>query len=810
MIEFGVHYLGDVFEIGYKVKGGAILKDVRVALEGPTGPRLPRVEGSRAEGDRVFLTVSKALAPTAGEYLVEFLNKFVDGSERSIEGRFEIVECTEVRSEVIEKSEEIIELGDLFVDVEEAAKFEPLGHPGFKPPKPKVALHVELGSAEELHDVWASKDDRYTKGIAIEPKHNGFRALTEKKGSKVKIWTEGTEGTDRSGAMPNYITDILKDIDDDFVLDCSMGIERNGKLLPRVKLATLLSKKPKLEDGDVVVFFIFDIPYWKDDLTTVPFEKRRKGHLEDFFRRYLRSENGFQLSPIKYAHNEGDLKKAVAWASKELGGTSEGCVAKILDSPYSTKGGTDDWSKTKTVAELKVQVIERNSTKANYWNYDIGLLPSANYVGKKEDSLVPLGATLNTTIKANPGDILTIHLQELIPKLNEEGKVIDYGIIAAVVDDIDTARTKPYTTAVAESITARCGGVLQKQLTSPEVSTPTFGPGALDAFPRAICVECKSYKGGRCTDPEGEHYGQTPSDTPACGKFRRRGVEVKAEEIFKFVVRRGGKWCVAHSGNHRPGATIKCFPTKEEALAMHSAIMMHKEEKEALEFDVQIPSPAYPIPIPSSLAFAVPFESIEKQGGRSRFDVKVGDKGRFIIQTHSTSLEEEDIDAFKGVGNYDQWLAACKKQKGENAHEDWRIDVGKDYWIGFESAHPGGLDAGSPLVGKKKGDKTLVMSFKLHGRDFDWMDKVGVNKPYIAEPGKTPEEGYQPGAAPTRYGVLFQIDKGKIEFTKADPHAIEFVITGTERIPEGVWQLNAVPFRRGERTWQLSFVREAE
>lgn len=455
----------------------------------------------------------------------------------------------------------------------------------------------------------------------------------------------------------------------------------------------------------------------------------------------------------------------------------------------------------------------------------------------------------------------------------------------------------------------------KQYLTSPDISTPTFGGGAIDAVPRAICAECKSYEDGECTLTEGGFGGERPSDTPACAEFRRRGVEIeKEEEIFKFVVRRGGKWCVAHSSNHKPGATIKCFDRKEEALAMHSAIMMHKQEqvektynidprfkprgsaaalrddyrilaahysqlcqgqtvtahrdrkgevklegesgKRAIvqlaakvaevlierdaiqfhppyknkhsqeyfervsrrlrskgvklpiskEFDVQIPDPSQPIGISEGLASCFAEDQFEKQAGRSRFDVKVGDKGRFVVQSHIRGLDEDEVDKLRGIRTYDQWVSTLKGFKGANDHNDWRIAIdGKDYWIGFQSSHPGKIGSENPIL--DPGDKKMqAFGFKPHGKDFAWMNRVGVRKPYIAEPGEEGEP-YEPGATPHTYGALFRIDRGKIEITKAGPHAIEFILSGTKLIPSGIWQLNAIPRGRGEeRFWLLSCI----
>jgi len=49
--------------------------------------------------------------------------------------------------------------------------------------------------------------------------------------------------------------------------------------------------------------------------------------------------------------------------------------------------------------------------------------------------------------------------------------------------------------------------------------------------------------------------------------------------INKRVERRGNKWCVVHCTGPDAGKAIKCFPTKEQAMAMHRAIQVNKQAK---------------------------------------------------------------------------------------------------------------------------------------------------------------------------------------------------------------------------------------
>jgi len=56
-------------------------------------------------------------------------------------------------------------------------------------------------------------------------------------------------------------------------------------------------------------------------------------------------------------------------------------------------------------------------------------------------------------------------------------------------------------------------------------------------------------------------------------------IDKALEIISKRVERRGNKWCVVHCTGPDAGKAIKCFPTKEEAMAMHRAIQVNKQGK---------------------------------------------------------------------------------------------------------------------------------------------------------------------------------------------------------------------------------------
>ena len=59
-----------------------------------------------------------------------------------------------------------------------------------------------------------------------------------------------------------------------------------------------------------------------------------------------------------------------------------------------------------------------------------------------------------------------------------------------------------------------------------------------------------------------------------------KGIDLSTiDTLQKKVAKRGNEWCVFHGSGPREGKVIKCFPTKEKALAMHRAIMAEKQRR---------------------------------------------------------------------------------------------------------------------------------------------------------------------------------------------------------------------------------------
>ncbi|NVM21424.1 MAG: DNA adenine methylase [Desulfobacterales bacterium] len=334
----------------------------------------------------------------------------------------------------------------------------PLGD--FDPPKPTMSGLTEAFEVEEIWN-WAKG-----RSLVAEPKLNGFRVIICKGGDTVRILTEAKEN--RADNWPS-ITDEIRKIPGDFMLDCSMGIERKGIPLPRIKLMTLMAKKPELEEGDIIVCTVFDLPYWKEDLHEKPFKERRK-LLEEFYSKHLKASPHFDISKSVSVKDKDDLRSKFKQFAKLP--QSEGVVVKDIESTWPTTGRADGWAKLKVEAEIKVMVIERHSVKGGKFNYTCGVLKGdsefTNIIRVGDMELVNLGKSYNTELRANPGNILTIGVEEIIPR----DTVLDW--LGPRVIDIDKDRKEPYFANQVVDM-ARRANILQKAERQEEGAAGEFG-----------------------------------------------------------------------------------------------------------------------------------------------------------------------------------------------------------------------------------------------------------------------------------------------------------------------------------------------
>lgn len=689
-------------------------------------------------------------------------------------------------------------------------------------PKPAMAGLTEAFSVEELKD-WAKG-----RKLVAEPKLNGFRVVIAKAGDRFKIMTESRQ--DRSSRYPALSEDIKK-IPDDFMLDCSMGIERGGHPLPRIKLMTLMADEPELQDNDVIVCTAFDLPFWKIDLHEQPFEERRK-RLEAFYNKYLKGSEHFDISTsIKVSSLDALKRKFKQFAKLPQ---SEGVVVKDIKSKWSLTGSEPGWAKLKVEAEVKVQVIERQSVSGGRHIYLCGVLKgSSDYENTRESGgheLVVLGKTFSTKVSASPGDILTVGVEEIIP---QDTKLVWLG---PRVLDKDLDRSTPYMAAQIVDV-ARKANILQKaafnceclecghtmesawhcdEVRCPECGGPMRrlerpGPGAVRKIHKPGIYLVKPHgeklikgekkavvKPKRLPD---DYVGKQiflVEDKVVHGIIKLREEEPVDQEGFKEL---GDKHLITAEEARRWGFD------KAKKLYVYSTEVVERYE------------PPYGYDPPAGVQTIIRDVHVEKQEGTigeaGNVDFSEGDKGTGILQAHIMGIEEDKVEGLRKASG--RLLVAradpakleseLKKLVGEQAvHIDMRLrPSGKSYWEGGEIM-VGNISGLSKLKKLAQQNKKLRFGWKV-GRKQDgkqtqivrgplsWME-AGKRRVGIFEPGEV-------GATANKYAALVNIDSFNWELYSSDEHAKKFRFTDGKHL-NGNFLFAYVPV--DGRVWMMSRV----
>ena len=324
----------------------------------------------------------------------------------------------------------------------------------FAPPKP---ADREVAGRFDIDELWTWAEDKVP--VAIEPKHNGIRAIAEKAGSEVRLWFEGSPDVNRLASLPEKVIESLKLIEPDFVLDLDVGIVSRGARLPRSELQRLNDDRVDLDEGERIVLTTFDLPFAGEDFHGRPFSERRDA-LEEFFATHLsgKGDDLFELSPARWVESRREFEAAVRWAVSQE--RSEGAMAKAAGGRYELEGSTSSQAKLKRVAELQVIVLNVQSNRDGTFSYTAGLAPSGdptweNVIEIDGQQFVEVGETLATKVLAQPGDVLTVQVPDLIP---DGDRLVWSG---ATVLDRDPKQAEPFSSNQAIRIADRAQ-VLQK------------------------------------------------------------------------------------------------------------------------------------------------------------------------------------------------------------------------------------------------------------------------------------------------------------------------------------------------------------
>jgi ATP-dependent DNA ligase len=164
-----------------------------------------------------------------------------------------------------------------------------------------------------------------------EPKWDGFRCLAFRDGEHVDLMSKSQKPLTRY--FPELVSALAALKAQRFVLDGEIVIPSDGglsfdALLQRIHPAA--SRIEKLSKLTPSVFIVFDllVDDHGESLVALPLEERRK-RLEEFFRKYVKSNQTIRLSPVTE-----DFAEARKWF--QMGTALDGVIAKRRELPYQS------------------------------------------------------------------------------------------------------------------------------------------------------------------------------------------------------------------------------------------------------------------------------------------------------------------------------------------------------------------------------------------------------------------------------------------------------------------------------------------
>jgi uracil-DNA glycosylase len=281
----------------------------------------------------------------------------------------------------------------------------------FNPEKPLMKGFTEFFDAIQIWP-WARSKLEQGYGLIGEEKFDGFRLICKKKGNEVQCTSADFDRT--LDIKP--LKDALLKIKGDFVIDGELMAMRDGKVVPRTQVFTMIQG----EQGLMPYYKVFDILWWQKENLTSKILKERKDYLNKF-KTVIGNCPIISVAEHREITDEESLKNVGTWASENP--YSEGLMVKIWDSSVwedatfaarYKREATDDWAKLKTIFEVKVAVKEINPTKDGKHTYTAAL--------QDEDGWYTIGKTFATDKDlAKVGETLNVVVEELILLREKDG-----------------------------------------------------------------------------------------------------------------------------------------------------------------------------------------------------------------------------------------------------------------------------------------------------------------------------------------------------------------------------------------------------
>jgi len=671
---------------------------------------------------------------------------------------------------------------------EEVAKatFAPIMRPRVMPkPAMKLRAHTDAFSPDEIWD-WV----RPRLGeVVAEPKYNGFRGWVQKKGPRISILFEGMseEKYDKLAAADKGLRLYRLP---DCILDCDIGVAKNGQRWSRASLATLNADEPKLPPRAHIVVTAFDVLYWKgEDLHQRPFRERRK--VLESARREL-AIAGVLIPPQMRINSKQDLVEA--WKSSRFGKapSSEGLVLKDEDWKYELVPGTNGMAKIKHVMEVKAIALEAQK-KENGWIIRGGLLPddlgAENLRELDGKEYVDLGFSFVGKIHPKIGDICTFQVEEI--NWDAPDKRLNW--LGAIPLDVDKARKTPYSAGQVVTMAERAG-VLNEAAEAVKMVKGQGAEGSI-AFVGSVPSPLECVRDLPLAGPDGATFRDlylAPLGLQKSDVFVTNLVPVplgRAPTDEECELWRGH--LIAELSEAQPLAIVALGKQAAEVLGEDACLWLpHPAAVRRRGDSGEVRRKLARLRTIVRKATELGDEGEESQPATRLWlqewheRLPPSGRGKFVYQHHWRGLSEEEIRK-----PTEETLLATD----HSVHGDLRMtsSVSDELWgISIFIGRTADNRAGDRLIRLRETDDNLQFIFKPPQPEA-WL-RVGVKRPYIAAPGES-------GATSKSYAVINAIDAGEYRVGVAREHLIELFFEGDKL--KGRYLLEYAPVGGGSRTW---------
>lgn len=673
------------------------------------------------------------------------------------------------------------------------AKAEPVEkavRPGqrFSPQKPLMAGTTEYFSTDELWP-WAQKRLEGGAGLVGEIKYDGFRTILSRDGGKVSVWFEDAK-EDRAEGLPALVEAAKKSPHESFVLDGEMLATHGGKLVPRVQLMETLTGKSPWKP----LYFVFDCLYLDgEDISEKPLSDRREA-AEEVVAGFKSDLATFSKAvPIE---DRQDLEIVGKWAASQPG--SEGLMVKDATKAYEF-GGSDDWSKWKTVCELKVIVLAVEKT-ANGYTYQCGLREPGDFENTTEfrgEKYVDLGKTFVTPEKvASEGDTLNVRIEELIIQYDDGGLELAWGKPTVAGPD----KSRPAYLAAQAVDVAKRGHALKEEVQKAVPHVPSAGPqNAKVAFVGASPGPIEAARKEPFVGPAGAVLNESflkPLGLSREQVFLTNAVPLyltdekgNVREPTPREVEEWKPWLTRQLDEVHPGIVVALGQTAKAALGDRA--------------DFTLPHPSAIRRFGDSGELARKLKQIKRALEEVR---KADDEGETTAEAAAKFWADNWFKMFppdgKGRFVYDHhWRGLSEDESkldekelldtSHSLHGDLRFEADGKLW-GFSvflGTTQDNRRAGGDRLATLPQDDNLQGQFKL-AQPTAWL-QVGVGKPMVTEPGGV-------GATSEKYSKFFAYDRGAYEIGCWREHMLEVFLHGDKL--KGRFLIEYAPIG-GRRIW---------